>query len=268
MTYDIVRRELGGRNIWLLVLETFGVNVWCAAGKGTFGTEELVRRVTVSGLAKVVSHRRLLLPILGAPGVAAHVVSAQTGFGVAYAAIRAEDLPTFLDNGQSTTPRMRELTFTLYERLILVPVELLMGLRSALAVALALLILGMLAGGTSAGIKLCAAYLGAMLIGVVAGPLLLPWLPGRSFAVKGAIVGLFWSMAWYLSAGGNNWGMTATLAAFLALPAVSSFYTLNFTGCSTYTSRTGVKKEMRLSIPVMGVAIAVSVLLLLAGRFL
>jgi acetyl-CoA decarbonylase/synthase complex subunit gamma len=62
--------------------------------------------------------------------------------------------------------------------------------------------------------------------------------------------------------------MNATLAAFLALPAVSSFYTLNFTGCSTYTSRTGVKKEMRLSIPVMGVAIAVSVLLLLAGRFL
>jgi len=33
---------------------------------------------------------------------------------------------------------------------------------------------------------------------------------------------------------------------------VSAFYTLNFTGCTTYTSRSGVKKEMRIAIPAMG----------------
>lgn len=268
MTYDIVRHELAGRNVWLLVLETYGINVWCAAGKGTFGTEELVRRITVSGLAKVVSHRTLLLPILGAPGVAAHEVTRNTGFSITYAAIRANDLPTFLDNGLSTTPEMRELTFTFYERLILVPVEFLGAIRSAVVAALAILVVGILAGGTAAGILLCCAYIGAVLTGVVAGPLLLPWLPGRSFAVKGAVVGLFWSGAWYLLAGGSSWGTAATWAAFLALPAVSSFYTLNFTGCSTYTSRTGVKKEMRLSMPVMGGAVVAGCLLLIVGRFL
>lgn len=268
MTYDIVRHELAGRNVWLLVLETYGINVWCAAGKGTFGTEELVRRIKVSGLARVVNHRTLLLPILGAPGVAAHEVTRNTGFSITYAAIRANDLPTFLDNGLSTTPEMKELTFTFYERLILVPVEFLGAIRSAVVVALAILVVGMLAGGTAAGMTLCCAYIGAVLTGVVAGPLLLPWLPGRSFAVKGAVVGLFWSGAWYLLAGGSSWGAAATWAAFLALPAVSSFYTLNFTGCSTYTSRTGVKKEMRLSMPVMGGAVAVSCLLLFVGRFL
>jgi acetyl-CoA decarbonylase/synthase complex subunit gamma len=268
MTYDIVRHELAGRNIWLLVLETFGVNVWCAAGKGTFGTDELVNRIRLSGLAIVVNHRQLLLPILGAPGVAAHEVARRTGFSVSYAAIRAADLPEFLDNGMTTTPEMRELTFTLYERLILVPVELLLGLRSALAVALAILVLGMLFRGVPAGITLCLAYLGAMLTGVAAGPILLPWLPGRSFAVKGAAVGLLWSFAWFFIAGGDSWGAPATIAAFLALPAVSAFYTLNFTGCSTYTSRTGVKKEMRLSLPVMGGAIALGVLMLLSGRFI
>lgn len=268
MTYDIVRRELSGRNAWLLVLETFGVNVWCAAGKGTFGTDELVQRIKKSGLDSVVRHRRLLLPILGAPGVAAHEVAKITGFSITYAAIRADDLALFLDNGMQTTPAMRELTFSFYERLILVPVELLLGLRSALVVALALLLLGILLGGTAAGIRLCAAYLGAMLTGVAAGPILLPWLPGRSFAVKGAVVGMFWSMAWYLFAGGSNWDRLTTVAAFLALPAVSAYYTLNFTGCSTFTSRTGVKKEMRLSLPAMGGAIAVSVLLLLASRFI
>jgi hypothetical protein len=122
--------------------------------------------------------------------------------------------------------------------------------------------------GLAVGIRLGAAYLGAMLTGVVAGPLLLPWLPGRSFAVKGAVAGLGWSAVWYLLAGGGGWGVPVTVAAFLALPAISAFYTLNFTGCSTYTSRSGVKKEMRLSLPAMGGAIAISVLLLVAGQFL
>ena len=62
MSYDIVRSALARRNCWLLLLETYGINVWCAAGKGTFGTGELVRRIASSRLAEVVSHRRLILP--------------------------------------------------------------------------------------------------------------------------------------------------------------------------------------------------------------
>ena len=52
MTVDLVRRDLAGNNCWLLVLDTFGVNVWCAAGKGTFGTDELVRRIFAVHLAE------------------------------------------------------------------------------------------------------------------------------------------------------------------------------------------------------------------------
>jgi acetyl-CoA decarbonylase/synthase complex subunit gamma len=268
MTYDIVRRALADRNVWILVLETFGVNVWCAAGKGTFGTEELIRRIAATGLARIVSHRRLLLPILGAPGVAAHEVTKQSGFSIAYATIRAGDLPEFLDNGMVTTPVMRKLTFSFYERLVLLPVEVVTAMRSASIIALCLFLLGWVLVDTATGIRMAGAYLGALLTGVIAGPLLLPWLPGRSFAVKGAVVGLGWSCAWYLLAGGSGWGPTATIAAFLALPAVSAFYTLNFTGCSPFTSRSGVKREMRLSLPAMGGAIALSVLLLVAGHVL
>ena len=97
---------------------------------------------------------------------------------------------------------------------------------------------------------------------------LLPWLPGRSFAVKGAFVGLLWSALFYALAGGAAWPGPLAAALFLALPAVSSFYTLNFTGCSTYTSRSGVKKEMRIAIPATAGALIISLVLLLAGRFL
>ncbi len=261
MSFDIVRRALAGRNAWLLVLETFGINVWCAAGKGTFGTDELVERIRSSNLAGFVRHRVLILPILGGPGVAAHEVAHRTGFSVRYGTIRAADLPEYLDNGMVTTPAMHGLTFTFRERLVLVPVELVQAMRSTVVIMVCLLALGALAGGFSAGAKAAVGYLGAMLTGVAAGPLLLPWLPGRGFSVKGAAAGLVWTVAWYFLSGGPEWSAAVTVAAFLALPAVSAFYTLNFTGCTPFTSRTGVKKEMRLAIPAMGCALAVSVLL-------
>lgn len=268
MSYDIVRRALARRNCWLLVLETHGINVWCAAGKGTFGTGELVRRVMSSGLANIVSHRRLILPILGAPGVAAHQVAQRSGFSVSYATIRAADLPEYLDNGLVTTPAMRELTFSLYERLVLIPVELVLAIKTMAAASVAVLLACAAVGGMASGMTAFCGYIGAVLTGIVLGPLLLPWLPGRSFAIKGAVAGLIWVVSFYLLAGGAGWSLPVSTAAFLALPAVSAFYTLNFTGCTTYTSRSGVRKEMRLGLPAMAGAVAVGVLLLLIGRFI
>ena len=267
MSYDLVRRALAGRSVWLLVLETYGINVWCAAGKGSFGTGELVGRIASTALAKVVSHRRLILPILGAPGVSAHEVKRRSGFSVAYGTIRAEDLPAYLDNGELTTPAMRQLTFTLYERLVLVPVEIVLVLKPVSLVGAALYLAALLLYGDGAALTVLGAYLGAVFTGVALAPVLLPFLPGRSFAVKGALAGVAFSAGFYALAGGTLWSLPVTLACFLALPAVSSFYTLNFTGCTTYTSRSGVQKEMRLGLPVMGGALLTSLILVLAGSY-
>jgi acetyl-CoA decarbonylase/synthase complex subunit gamma len=206
--------------------------------------------------------------MLGAPGVAAHEVTRRSGFSVSYATIRAADLAEYLDNGMTTTPAMQEMSFTFYDRLVLVPVELVQALKSVVVFGIAAFLLTYLLGNPSTGLTAFCAYLGAVLTGTVLGPLLLPWLPGRSFAVKGAAAGLVWSGLFYLLAGGNAWSKPFTAAIFLALPAVSAFFTLNFTGCSTFTSRSGVKKEMRIAIPAMGGALLMSAGLLLAGRFL
>jgi len=268
MSFDLVRQALNGRHVWLLVLETFGINVWCAAGKGTFGTDELVHRIAEEKLSSVVAHRRLILPILGAPGVAAHQVKRRSGFEVAYATIRATDLPEYLDNGERTTAAMRQLSFTWYERLVLVPVEVVLGLKAVALTGAALYLAAALLGGAGAAATLLLAYLGAVFTGVAVAPVLLPLLPGKSFAVKGACAGVLYSVMLHAVSGGASWGVPATLAAFLALPAISAFYTLNFTGCTTYTSRSGVKKEMRLGLPVMAGALIASALLLVAGRLL
>jgi acetyl-CoA decarbonylase/synthase complex subunit gamma len=265
MSYDLVRQALAGRNLWLLVLETYGVNVWCAAGKGTFGTEELVRRIDKTGLSRVVEHRRLVLPILGATGVAGHKVEARTGFQVRYATIRAEDLPEYLDNGMVSTAAMRELSFTFRERLVLVPVELVISLKKLAVVSALLFLLPALLGDPMAGTRAVIVFLGAAMSGIVLAPLLLPWLPGRSFSVKGALVGLVMVIVWYLLTDSGDISASATAAAFCVVPAVSAFFALNFTGCTPFTSRSGVKKEMRIALPIMGCAVLLGVGLLLAG---
>jgi hypothetical protein len=49
--------------------------------------------------------------------------------------------------------------------------------------------------------------------------------------------------------------------ALLIMPAVTAYLALNFTGCSTFTSRTGVKNEIFRYVPVMAVMTASGVLL-------
>lgn len=141
LSFDALRAALDGVDAYILVLDTKGINVWCAAGKGTFGTDEIVTRVHATGLKNVVRHRRLILPQLGAPGVAAHEVKKRTGFLVEYGPVRAADLLEYLKT-HTATPEMRRVQYTLADRLVLVPVELRNVLLPTLLTAVALYFLG------------------------------------------------------------------------------------------------------------------------------
>jgi acetyl-CoA decarbonylase/synthase complex subunit gamma len=260
MSFDKLRQALPGRDVWILVLDTKGINVWCAAGKGTFGTAELVARIESSGLTRIVSHRELILPQLSGPGVAAHHVKKLSGFKVIYGPIRAKDLPTFLDAGNKATPEMRVKTFTTWERLVLIPIELIQALKAGLIIIPILFILAFLgrsgegwANAVRHGLFSALAILTAILAGAVLTPLLLPWLPGRAFSLKGLIPGFF-TAAILLFFGWAHWitwtGRLEILAWLFLIPAVSAYLAMNLTGTSTYTSLSGVKKEMRWALPL------------------
>lgn len=278
LSFDHLRSVLGGREAWILVLDTKGINVWCAAGKGTFGSAEIVRRIARTGLAQVVSHRRLLLPQLAAPGVAAHEVRKATGFHVAYGPVRAEDLPAFLDARLQATPEMRRVRFRLRDRLTLIPVELVMGARYTLSAALTLLLLGGLSRGgysldglATTGLTSAAALLASVLAAQVAGPILLPWLPGRAFALKGAFLGLALVGTFGALGLSGSIALPSLLhqAAWVALaPAIASFMLMNFTGATTFTSLSGVLREMRFAVPAQLTAGGLGLALWLAGLFL
>jgi len=256
LSFDALRVSLKGVDAWLLVLDTKGINVWCAAGKGTFGTLELARVIAETGLESRVNHRTIILPQLGAPGVSAHRVKASTGFSVVYGPVRAEDLPEYLRLGHAT-PEMRRVNFNFTDRMILAPIQLVHFGRYLLPAAALLFLLGYRAD---------AAYtLGALLAGGALVPALLPWLPGRSFAVKSATAGL---LVTALIALAHAQTPAQFAARALIYSAIASFVGLDFTGASTYTSLSGVKKEMRLAMPAHALALAAGLIILAAGRFL
>ncbi|MHC4570307.1 MAG: hypothetical protein ACYTE3_31710 [Planctomycetota bacterium] len=62
LSFNRLRSRLTSRDGWILVLDTKGINVWCAAGKGTFGTEELVSRIGAVRLDEIVAHKKLEPP--------------------------------------------------------------------------------------------------------------------------------------------------------------------------------------------------------------
>jgi hypothetical protein len=259
LSFDALRSALAGVDAHILVLDTDGINVWCAAGKGTFGTDELVRRIEATGLRDVVDHRVVILPQLGAPGVAAHEVKKCTTFKVEYGPVRAADLPAYLEHHEAT-PEMRRVRYTLRDRLALIPIEIVISLPPMLIAAAVVYFLG---GWVSS-----LAVIAAVLAGTAAFPILLPWLPTHDFSTKGFLLGVLVALPFVLlSLQGNTdaaWWYRAgrAIAPLLIWPAVTAFLALNFTGSSTFTSRTGVRREIFAYVPVMAWAFAVGLVLM------
>ena len=273
LSFDLVRRSLEGLNAWILVLETYGINVWCAAGKGTFGTTELIKRVNESQLSMYVSHKRLIVPQLGAPGVSAHQVKEATGFSVKFGPVRSEDIQEYISAGYKKSKETRSVQFKFRDRLILAPVEVVNSLKYLLVVMVFfLLISGFHSGGYSLefmwqeGIKAALYLFVAYFSGAFLAPLLLPVLPFRHFGGKGLVAGLtiFALMAFL---GPIEMPIFALLGWFLISGAISSFLTMNFTGASTYTSLSGVRKEMRIFVPIQIAFSFVGLSLVIISKF-
>ncbi|MCK4985630.1 MAG: hypothetical protein KAS40_08935 [Desulfobacterales bacterium] len=273
LTFDHLRKELTSISAWILVVDTRGINVWCAAGKTLFSTEEVVRRINLSEVKKVVTHSRLILPQLAATGVAAHDVKKQSGFKVIYGPVRSKDLAKFLTNGFKSEPSMRTVTFNTIDRVILVPVELAHLPKPSLWILLATFLISGI--GTHVfsfsaawirGTMLVVAYAAGILAGAVATPVLLPWIPGRSFAVKGAIIGVL-SAAGIVALFRSDLQILGALALMLCTTAVSSYLAMNFTGSTPFTSPSGVEKEMRKAIPLQAAALLLAMVAWVASAF-
>ncbi|MBW2335612.1 MAG: hypothetical protein JRF47_02440 [Deltaproteobacteria bacterium] len=168
---------------------------------------------------------------------------------------------------------MRQVTFSILERTVLIPVELSHLPKPTFWVLLAVFFLSGI--GTNIfslndawyrGLMALTAYVGGILAGAVAAPILLPWIPGRAFALKGAFTGIVaGSAVLLLFKGGLIW-IEAVALLFITV-GISSYLAMNFTGSTPYTSPSGVEKEMRRAIPLQAGAVVIALVAWVGAAF-
>ena len=192
---DLRRRapRCGGAGRRILVLDTQGVNVWCAAGEGTFGTGEVIRRVREARLSEVVSHRKLSSAARRARSRRPRGPEGVRLLG----RVRSGACPgrPFVPRGRvKASPAMRRVDFPVMDRLVLTPVEIMgccaqrVGRRSCCSCSRGSVRGSFPRGRMGAGVLRRGGAAGGVLAGAVATPRF-SWLPGRAFSVKGGLAG-------------------------------------------------------------------------------
>jgi NAD-dependent dihydropyrimidine dehydrogenase PreA subunit len=116
LTVAKVKKVLQGMDCYLLVANTDGINVWCAATGGHFTDHDVISVLKTSGIADMVDHRTVILPQLAAAGVNAKNIKKKTGWDIVWGPVDAEDIPAFLESGKKSED-MRSVGFPLKNRM-------------------------------------------------------------------------------------------------------------------------------------------------------
>jgi hypothetical protein len=274
LSFDHLRTSLDGEDAWILVLDTKGINVWCAGGKGTFGTDELMRSVESSHLNSIVSHRKLILPQLGATGVSAYKVKELSGYSVIYGPVRARDIREWLTSEDKSSSKFRQVRFNMYDRLILTGVEISSHFKYLVFTLAAFYILAgfnshgysmdqAFSKGNDAAVKMIIAFF----TGTFLTPLLLPFVPFRAFSLKGGLLGLLMVVLLLLTGLLAQSAILSLAWAMIMIP-VSSFLAMNFTGSSPITNLSGVLLEVKRAVPFQIGLASAGVVLFIVSLFL
>jgi ubiquinone/menaquinone biosynthesis C-methylase UbiE len=224
--YELTVRRLvnaidGSVDCWLVVANSRGINVWCAAGGGHFTAEEVIAAIKTSGVTEVVDHHALILPQLCANGVDGWKIRKETHWGVHWGPVRASDIPAYLNAGRKKTKAMRHVAFPLKARLEMTTVTLVF---YAVPLIIPFLIFWRPYVPLLLGLTAVIAYF----YGVC-----LPWVPGRDGLGKGVVlaaltlIGLVtWSLGW------GHLSLAALLNWSLGLGFLSFFVGAEFQGMS------------------------------------
>jgi NAD-dependent dihydropyrimidine dehydrogenase PreA subunit len=217
LTVRRLRDALRGYDVWLLVANSKGIDVWCAAGGGYLTHHDIISVIRTSCIADKVDHREIVLPQLCATGVERRRITEATGFATCWGPARLEDLPAFLDRGAQAIKRDRFMRFPARER---------MEMAALLGVPMLIVVLPVLGGVFGVATMIAGGAAVALAVFGLFG--LLPWLQiqGRqrfvTFAVFAAGAALFGCALLFLLGAGTSAHLTAVSVASLAAVAIIS----------------------------------------------
>ncbi len=247
LTVFLVVRRIRAFKARLLVVNTDGINVWCAAGKGQFSKAQIHEQLARYDREVLTQSDRLtlVLPKLCFSGVDRQALKKEKIRPVV-GPIYAKDLPAYLSKPGLKNCNDDRVVFGLRSRLFTWLPGFLQALRYSLVLALTLWALDPLFGIAVPVLPIVT----LMAVLATAYPIVFPWLPGKRFAVKG-----LWLAAAIVAGLGvlgalgriSPMGMvTATLFTF----ATALFFAQLYTGNSAVSNYTRVRQEIARFLPV------------------
>ncbi|MBN1582081.1 MAG: 4Fe-4S binding protein [Anaerolineae bacterium] len=204
LTVERVKRALRGLDCYLLVANSRGVNVWCAAAGGLFTDHDVISALKTSGIEDLVDQREVILPQLAAAGIETRIVREKTGWQTIWGPVYAQDIPAFLADQQQKTAEMRQVRFPLSDR-----IEMSVAWAFPISVIAALVLLVF---WRTAILPLVLLVWGISLLVFIAFPLYARWLNVKRERVRSA--------AFDFGRGGIQlilWGLCLLVLAVLAL---------------------------------------------------
>jgi ubiquinone/menaquinone biosynthesis C-methylase UbiE len=112
---EAVRAGMTGLAAYVVVEDTGGWNVWCAADAGRFNGAKAAALLELSGLSEAVEHRQIVVPRLG--GRVRSQLEALAGWNVVVGPLEARDLSRFLSAGLGPEMHSLDRLYRLPERI-------------------------------------------------------------------------------------------------------------------------------------------------------
>ena len=112
-----VLKCLRGLDCYLLVADSAGINIWCAAGAGDFTEHKIADAVNTYRLADAVDHKDIILPQLSAVGIDKAGLLDECGFRARWGPADYHDIRAYVRNGLECTDDMRRVRMSVANRL-------------------------------------------------------------------------------------------------------------------------------------------------------
>jgi acetyl-CoA decarbonylase/synthase complex subunit gamma len=239
LTIFLLLRRLRARPVRMLVIDTDGINVWCAAGKGVFGNEAILTQLDRYDRTLLTEGKwlTLLLPKFAMAGVDLRGLRREHVRPI-IGPLYAKDLPAYLDNPPLRDCSDARVVFGLQMRCF----SWLPGFKQMFGWSLLLVMIFMAAHwlwGSSVPVGLFA----ISLFIATAYPFLFPYLPGDGFAPKGLFLGAATTAGLIVAATLGLLPAASLPASALFALATALLFSLSYTGNSAVSNYTKVRKE-------------------------
>jgi len=244
--FELVRR-LRRRNVRLLVVDTDSINVWCAAGKGTFCNDAIFAQLNryEQHLPKNAGRLKLILPKLCLAGVNLPALR-EAGCDAIIGPVYGKDLPAYLSKQPCKDRDADRVLFGLQSRLFTAPPGLLQTLKYGVTLLLALWLVRQIWPFALP----ITGVLGITVVLAIAYPVCFPYLPGKWFAVKGLSLAVVVSAALCALAAGGLVSRGNLITAVLFTLASGMYFGQSYSGNSAVSNGTSVRKETARLLPV------------------